>query len=199
MNKSSRRRKIYLIDKPNQIKFASLVIGYLILYVLLMVIIIFLPASLTLLSKDALTVEKYEASKEFFSLDARIWPALIIIALVIGIHSIFITHKVFGPLYRLRKSLQQMQEGDLSFEAKIRNKDYLIEYIDELNTVLKVFRERIDDIKGQNGKIIDKTASLKKIMNEKNLQTEEIQGIVDELEKDQEIMKEYLEYFKTKE
>lgn len=198
MNKSIFRRKIYLIDKPNQIRFALLIIGYLILYVLLMIIIIFLPASLTLLSKNALTPEKYEAAKEFFYIDARVWPAFFIIALLIGIHSIFITHRIFGPLYRLKRSLQQMQGGDISFEARIRRKDYLLEYIDELNNLLKVLRDRINDIKGQNGKIIDKTASLKKNMQENNLlQTEEIQDLVNELEKEQEIMKECLEYFKT--
>lgn len=92
-----------------------------------------------------------------------------------------------------------MQEGDISFdEVKIRKRDYLIEYFDELNNFLKALRERIENIKGQNRKIIDKTASLKRILNEKDLQTEEIQTIINELEKNQEIMDEYLGFFKTK-
>ena len=52
-----------------------------------------------------------------------------------------IAHRVEGPAYRLRKSLEKVAEGDLSFRVTLRQRDHLIEVSDALNRVLDVLNE----------------------------------------------------------
>ena len=71
------------------------------------------------------------------------WPLLItnlILILFIATYSIFFTHRMAGPIYRLRVSLDRMIEGDYDFSIQLRKDDFyqnLAQKLDEVRQKMK--------------------------------------------------------------
>ncbi len=65
------------------------------------------------------------------------------------------THRVAGPIYRLRQTIQAITAGDSVRRVKLRNGDQLNEVADDINELLEVLEERgaitIDRPPGRTG------------------------------------------------
>ena len=57
--------------------------------------------------------------------------------------AIYLSHRVAGPLYRLKQSMQQVGAGDLSILIKFRATDELQDLKDEFNEMVNNLRERV--------------------------------------------------------
>lgn len=113
----------------------------LLLYSFIFVSIIFAPYILTLYM-DYPLAEKIEAAKALLLLDARIWPWIGGAILIFAIISIFVSHKVAGPIFRLKRSICQISQGDLNVVVKLRKWDDLQDVADCINNLtgeLKTF------------------------------------------------------------
>ena len=135
------KRKNYFIEKRFQTKYLLLTMLLLLSYSFIFIVIIFAPYMLTLYF-DYPLAEKTEAAKALLLLNGSIWPWIGGSILIFGAISIFISHKVAGPLYRLKKSLIKITEGDLNVVIKLRKWDDLkdlAEHINLLTGELKTF------------------------------------------------------------
>jgi len=54
-----------------------------------------------------------------------LWPAVLVVFIILSIHSILVSHRIAGPLYRFRQTFQQIIAGDISKMARIRKGDLL--------------------------------------------------------------------------
>jgi len=61
--------------------------------------------------------------------------------LIIAIYSLFFSHRMAGPIYRLRVSLDRMISGDYDFKIRARKTDFFLNIIDRLEKV----RQQIQD------------------------------------------------------
>ena len=143
------RRKIYFIDRGFQFSFimkfcaliiiASLATGFLIYY--------FNQRSTTVAFENSKVVVKSTANFIF----PIIIQILIIVTLLVGIGTVLVTlltsHKIAGPLYRLRKDLERVKDGDVSFDIRIRAGDQLKEAIREANEVRLGLKSSIGKMK----------------------------------------------------
>jgi methyl-accepting chemotaxis protein len=135
------KRRNYYIDKKFQTKYILLTILLLLTYTFIFVIIIFAPYILTLYF-DYPLAEKTEAARLLLLLHGTIWPWIGGVILFFGAVSIFISHQIAGPLYRLKKSLVQIVEGNLDIKIKLRKWDDLkdlAEHINDLAAELQTF------------------------------------------------------------
>ena len=57
--------------------------------------------------------------------------------IVICAVSLYLSHKMAGPVYRLKKILREKREGNLSGPVKFRKGDYLVPIEDDLNFCLE--------------------------------------------------------------
>jgi nitrogen fixation/metabolism regulation signal transduction histidine kinase len=55
---------------------------------------------------------------------------LALLVLAIGILSIYFTHKVVGPIYKMKRLLRQVGEGNLRVDAKLRKGDELQDFFE---------------------------------------------------------------------
>lgn len=63
------------------------------------------------------------------------WPLLLVTLtqiIIIAIFSIFFSHKMAGPIYRMRVSLDRMLDGDYNFVIKVRKSDFFINIVERL-------------------------------------------------------------------
>jgi len=56
----------------------------------------------------------------------------IALLIIISIFSLFFSHRMAGPIYRLRISLDRMLTGDLDFKIACRKKDFFLNIVDRL-------------------------------------------------------------------
>jgi methyl-accepting chemotaxis protein len=133
------KRRNYFIEKRFQLKYSILTMLLLFVYSFIFVIIIFAPYMLTLYF-DYPLVEKTEAARAILLLHARVWPGIGTVILLFGIVSIYVSHKVAGPLYRLKKTLAEVTAGNLNVVVKLRKWDDLKDLADHLNILIDELR-----------------------------------------------------------
>lgn len=68
--------------------------------------------------------------------------ALVAFVLVVGVAGIVVTHKVAGPVYKLRRRILEVSEGRLPQPSKLRRGDELVECFDAFEGMVKSLRER---------------------------------------------------------
>jgi len=90
--------------------------------------------------------------------------ALVVGAGIGGILSLLITHKVAGPLYRIRKIVEEVSEGKEVEKIRIRKGDELQDFVEDFNRVLSLIQDlrerkekaRKELISSLSGKKIDR-------------------------------------------
>lgn len=75
----------------------------------------------------------------------KLIPKLIIFVLAVAFASIFVSHKIAGPIYRFEKEAKAIGEGDLTVKFKLRKGDELKELADALEKMVGVLRNKIKD------------------------------------------------------
>ena len=120
---------------------------------------LFLP--LFLESKAATTFEEQVRISEItLYLHARLWIAVFLVATLAGIHAIFYSHRVVGPVYRFEAMLNELLNGNYSIRIKIRRKDEF----KELEVLLNRLAEVLEHIRNSNKQVrTDVTSKLESI------------------------------------
>ena len=118
MRAKSRRRR-YFIDPQYQLAH---IVGFAVFAVVAALIVGGVVAHLFLFELPRTRVEQAFWGPEFFS--NLMW---VILALVIAacLRSVFVSHKVVGPMFRLKKVMRAVGEGDLTYCVRFRTRDRL--------------------------------------------------------------------------
>jgi len=142
MQKNKRRQ--YFIDKGFQIKFILKFCLIVILASFLITILIFL------FSKDSTTTTIENTKVIVKRTSDFILPLLVGVVLIVSVFSsliviivtLFTSHKIAGPLYRLRKEIEAFSQGDFNRDFKIRSSDQLKELSQSLQNMRNLLVER---------------------------------------------------------
>lgn len=107
------------------------------------------------ISKDSLT-SSYQGSRLVIqSTSSAMLPSIIytnlitlaLIALAVIFITLYISHKIAGPLFRFEKDIEQIGSGDLSKNVFLRNADQIRDMADQLNIMTANLRDKVLDIK----------------------------------------------------
>ncbi|MDD5688041.1 MAG: hypothetical protein PHE88_09455 [Elusimicrobia bacterium] len=138
-NKIIQRKKI-LINKRVQIKYTAIIMGLL----FVMIVIMgrdFYYAIKTIFTKAFIADEISRNLTAFYVV--FIVKSFVFMVLAAGI-TIYFSHRVTGPIYRLEKDLLIMiSEGDLTKQFRLRKNDEFKELSDALNAMVSNLRTRL--------------------------------------------------------
>jgi len=73
------------------------------------------------------------------------WPTLVVFALVVPVlcwDAIRFSHRLVGPIYRFRKTVQALTAGEAVRPIKLREGDYLEEMKEDINKLLESLQQR---------------------------------------------------------
>ncbi len=132
MNMRPYKRRHFFIDRQFQLKYILLVIFMLLLYTMVFVGTLFVPQLLPLIFNSPAN-EQVKAAQILLLYHKNVWPAVFIVIPLFGFFSIFITHRIAGPVFRLKMKLQQMTDWDLDSRVTLRDGDDLQELADCVN------------------------------------------------------------------
>jgi methyl-accepting chemotaxis protein len=140
------KRRLRFSFTKTQYRLLAFSLIYIFATVLVFAAALFLPLILTLQSRSLSPVDKQVVADQFLSIHARAWPAILIVLVLLGIHSLIVSHRIAGPLYRFRRSLRAIADGNLSTPAIIRQNDYLVTEAETINEMIASLRAKIEDI-----------------------------------------------------
>ncbi len=152
---TNRRKQVYL--HKSQLKYA-IGIG---LMVFVSMVTAFCIAFITPYALSAMNLmpplsleERATGIQQFKFFAQTMWPSLIVLVLASAGVSMYISHRVAGPLYRLQLDAARWKQGDLSFRVQLRKGDekMLQELAELLNQALMNFEKSLQEIRQHSTK-----------------------------------------------
>ena len=71
--------------------------------------------------------------------------ALSLLVILIGFAGIFVTHKVAGPIFKMKRQISDVGEGRLKIPGKLRKGDELVDFFDTFETMVRNLRQRQEE------------------------------------------------------
>jgi methyl-accepting chemotaxis protein len=146
MTRKTRRRQYSIIDRSLQYRVLAIVVTYSMVIVLFLAVCLFVPDILAMTNEGLSLEVRAAAAEKLLTLHSRVWPAIIAVVCVLGIHSVRIFHRLIGPLYRFRWAFDKISEGDLNFRVQIRKSDYLHREEAALNKMIESLAEKCEKL-----------------------------------------------------
>lgn len=165
-----KRRLFPLVNKSHQYRILSLIVIYSAIIGAVVSAALLIPDIMRLQDPTISFEERAYAADKILTIHFRLWPTLLAVICIIGLHSFRVFHRFIGPLYRMTTALNQMEEGDLSFRLKFRSDDFLQQEEIEFNNMLTSVSDKIRSIKNAG---INASASLNKLETSLNYEPSE--------------------------
>ena len=155
--KQSYKRKNYFIKKDFQARFILKFCLILLAGVIISTGLLFLFSQDTLTSSfrhSRLVVENTGLA----ILPSALYTSLITLGLLTVatiIITLFISHKIAGPMFRLEKELKEIGQGDLTKKVMLRSKDQAAELADRINHMTASLHEKVVNIRTEVERILE--------------------------------------------
>jgi len=188
------RRKRYIIDKRLQYRLMIYNGIYLLVIILAIGVGLVLPLVLELSNPDLSLAQQGEAVNKILYLQSRLSPVLLIVFLILIAHSVVVSHRIAGPLYRFRSTFNQVAQGDLSRVTRIRKGDFLLNEQAKIEEMIEALRSRLHHIKNEHAVMERSLQSLAEYPL--GASNEELAAIIAQLKEGNARLKKELEYFR---
>ncbi len=150
MNPNKYARK-YIVHRF-QYRLVANTLVYVAAVILVFVGVLFAPL-MVVLNSDALDSPAVQsAAHQFMTLHARLWPAVFLLAALLLVHTIIFSHRIAGPLERIRGELKKIGDGNLTVQVRIRKHDYLHEQVGSVNSMVEGLRKKMRTIEDNQKK-----------------------------------------------
>ncbi len=106
-------------------------------------------------------------------------PALVVLIPSAAVFSIYLTHRLAGPLFRIEQTAREMIRGNLALRIKLRKGDELHELAGLVNEALDVLEQAFREIRGNEAHVRE---ALSWIMNEMRRQPSVNREVLSRLE-----------------
>jgi len=178
---SNKRRKYY-INKEFQSKF---IIKFCVLIALAclifgaLVYLLSMTSSTTAFENSRLVIK----STADYLLPIIVLTAVIttiIISLAVISVTLFLSHKIAGPAYRFERAAQEVTEGNLCFQVKLRSHDQLQFVAESMDAMVKSLNTRISSLREK----IDNLSLVMKKQSDKDQTSKEIEELIDDVSRE---------------
>lgn len=133
----------------------------------------------------------------FSSLIFTLLLQAVLFSAVIIFLTLFISHKIAGPIYRLEKSLDAIKNGDLvADEIRLRSNDQIQNLANSFNKMSSSVRLKVKEIKDTFHKVKATKDRLGAIMKDSQTTNSELEAIMSDLRDETEDLKKKMVVFK---
>jgi methyl-accepting chemotaxis protein len=188
------RRRRYIVDKKLQFRLLVYNGFYFLIITAAIWAGLFLPLALDLSNPNLSIAEQGEVAGKILYLHSRLGPILLIVFVILGIHSVLVSHRIAGPLYRFKATFNQVAQGDLSKVVAIRKGDLLVNEQTKIEEMIGTLSSRLKNIKKEHAAMEQALQSLLK--SQGNLPENMAKEAIAQLEECHLRLKKELEYFK---
>ena len=140
------RRSVFLIDRPFQLRFSFYVCSW--LFALSLIYPFIIHNLFELFARYASTDPTGPALSQLQETRADVFRLLVLLQLLfVGITfliSMFMSHRIAGPLYKLKKFFADAQDGNLNQELHFRKNDHFQDLAADYNRMITGIRSILD-------------------------------------------------------
>jgi methyl-accepting chemotaxis protein len=162
----NRRRLFPIVYRSYQYRFLAMIILYNSIIVAFVAICVFVPDIIQMLDESLIFEVRAAAADKILTSHARVWPALISLICIIGLHSLLFFNRFIGPLYKFRSAFERMRDGDLGFRVKIRKNDFLHQEEQSMNEMIEALTGKIRSMQLASNDSLKSFNELKEMLNE---------------------------------
>lgn len=194
INKKDCRRRNYFIERKFQSRFILKFCGLVVMGGLLTIGILYFWVihSTTVAIVHSRVQVKTTADFILPVLIQTVIVVTIIVSLAAIIVTLFISHRISGPLYRFKKVMQILGEGDFSDDFKIRLLDQLQDLANTFDSMIKKIRIELKALKENLSYLTEKLG----VISEDEV-SEQKRPYLSELKRVSERLNKIISYFKT--
>jgi hypothetical protein len=153
--KRSRRRRRYLIDTHAQGRFLTMTLLYLIIFSFLLITMMVFPSFEQFSEGFVAGIRENLAGEKGGFIVDRFIPALFIYLLLVSFHSLIMTHRIFGPIYRIEQRMLEIVDGDLISKIHFRKNDFLRGLDISINKAIDSIGGRFDELIVDQNRLLD--------------------------------------------
>lgn len=135
------KRTLFLINKNFQLKFSLIVSSIVIISTSIYPFIIYDFFNILTLKNTKIPENIINAQREVI---LYLFLVQLIVAVLVFVFFIFISHKIAGPLYKLKNHLISIREGEPVSPITFRSGDYFDDVADEVNLFLESIERKQD-------------------------------------------------------
>jgi methyl-accepting chemotaxis protein len=140
------RRKKFVVDKRLQYRLLGYNAVYFFITVAALSLALFTPLIFEISDPSLSPRQQAEIAGKILYLHSYLWPAFLLVLVILGFHSLLVSNKIAGPLHRFRATFQKIVEGDISGTIKIRKGDLLINEQTKIDEMISMLQSRIGRI-----------------------------------------------------
>jgi signal transduction histidine kinase len=134
-------KRVYLINRKMQLKYAGM-IG-LVLVIFLGLVQLHTYYVINSILPNILSTEMGNSIK---SIQTKLLINGVFYTAIVALVSIFISHKIAGPLYRLEKEIKEVVNSrDFDHKFVLREGDELTSLVDSLNLLLNELKKKVEE------------------------------------------------------
>ena len=188
------KRTHFFINKKIQIKYILLTVSLLVLYTMILLAAIFAPYAMALFL-DLPMSQKAEAAEILLLLHKNIWPGIGLIIVMFGALSIFITHKLAGPVFVLERMARDITRGDLTVRTRLRKGDDLNDLAQDMNQMADNLESLLLNLDEEYRRLASYVSELETELESKNISQQAVTEIVKKIEADKDDIRKTLERY----
>ena len=130
------RRQLFMVTSSLQYKFLATAVIYSFIIVFLFIIAVVFPDMVQMMDESLSPDARSAAAEKMIGKNLWVWPAAIVLIIMLGLHSFLEFRRITGPMHRFRWVYEQIESGKLPSPVKLRKNDYLIEEAEAINKML---------------------------------------------------------------
>jgi len=130
---------------------------------------------------ELLSAQQQDALKNALeAVNRSLFPKVMVLAVMIFIAGIFVSHKIAGPMYRIEKSAEAIRNGDLSVSFRMRKGDEMKEASSALEDMVDSLQADFAKIKTAGQALDERIGAIEsQIKKEDALQLRDIVRVID--------------------
>lgn len=141
MPKPSPLRRKFLVDPELQIGLSIEMVGWIYVYFLLFSAVANTPNLMALATSKPETAAYLAAVDELRGFARNVVLPMGITFVAMSIHGVYVTHRVAGPVVRMKRAMREIAARRIPGPFSLRKKDHFKDLADEMNAAVAVLRE----------------------------------------------------------
>ncbi len=145
MSKIKRRK--YLVSHKFQLRFAGVILLFMVAIASVSALTIYYYIWMLLGDKLANVYPQARLAGILRSANIKLILNMLLISPFVVLASIILSHRIAGPVYRLKKTLKEVINGNYSQRIHLRKKDELKDLASTINSVINELEKKEEQIK----------------------------------------------------
>ena len=136
------RRRRYLVERRFQLKFAGMILLFMFVVALFCSFTIYYNIWMLLGEKLANVYPQGRLVGILRQANFDLFKRLLLIAPLVGILAIVLSHRIAGPIFRIKKTLDEIIQGDYGKRLYLRNTDELKDVAESINKIVELLEKK---------------------------------------------------------